>query len=219
MANPKRRLSEIVREAIEEDPVAQKALVRGIVNVRALARQIQTSTRTDATLDALISAIHRIPLEDATSETQSIGTLIGKISLRDQVSALGVVNSRETWKALTRFSEEIDLTKGDVFRVITGLESTTVVIDSKNTEALRSRLPKGSIGRSFDGLTEIIVHLHEPSWEVTGILAELSTQLSITGVNIIYHFGYGPPPCIVFEVSDKEAIKAYQALEKLRRAR
>lgn len=207
-----------MRQAIEDDPVAMRALERGIANVRALARQIQTSTKTEASLEAIISAIHRVPVQVEESKFRSIGKLIAKLSLRDQISAFGVVNSPETWRALSRFPEEIDVSRGDVFRVISGLEATTVVIDTKNMEKLSALLPKGSVGRSFEGLTEMIVHLHEPSWETMGVLSTLATELSLNGVNIVYHFGYGPPPCIVFEVYDRDAIKAYQSLERLRRS-
>jgi hypothetical protein len=210
--------SNVVRKFIDDDPVVRHGLERGVINARALARQIKAETGTEGSLGAITAAIWRYPVRDSAPRSRSVGALIAALTLRDRISAFGVVNSEEAWKTMARLPESIDASKGETLRIISGLEATTVVIDSKNSSKLRSMLPKGSIGRAFEDLAEIIIHLHEASWEATGVLSGLATELALNGVSIAFHFGYGPPPCIVFEVHEKDAIKGYQALEKLRKS-
>ena len=217
MPSSTQKTTELVREAIEGDPVVKQGLQEGLLNIRALARRIQVKAGRGTSLEAVVSAIRRYPIDESALLDKAIGKLVAKLSMRDGVSAYGVTNSKETWRVLSRFPEEIDVARGDVFRVISGLEATTVVIDSKNADRLRHLLPKASIGKGLSDLAEIVVHLNEPSWETTGVLARLATELALSGVNVYYHFSYGPPPCIAFEVRGRDAVKAYEALERVRR--
>lgn len=219
MSESTRRTSELVREFIDEDPVVKAGLQRRLINVRALARFIQEEAGTGASLEAITSAIWRYPVKEDFSASLPLGELISNLSLRDGIFAVGLANSPELWKALATLQKDIDVSRGDTLRMISGIESTTVVIDAKNKDRLYSVVPKGSVGRVFEDVAEITVNLTEPSWEGLGVLAGLSTALALAGVNILFHFGYGPPPSIVLEVSDRDAEKAYHALERLRRNR
>lgn len=216
MSKKAQRLTDIVRDKIEEDPVIRQGLERGLLNVRSLARHIQSTAGSGATLGAIVSAIRRNPV-DVSAGPRPVGPLISKLTLRDQISAFGIMNFEEIWGALLRLTDEIQVSRGDVLRIISGVEATTVVIDTKNADKLRALIPKERIGKVFTDMAEIIVQLRDSSWETTGVLSTLATQLSLSGINLLFHFGYGPPPCIVFEVSEKDAIKGYEAMEKLRR--
>jgi phosphosulfolactate phosphohydrolase-like enzyme len=218
MAEKARKTSDVVREVIEKDPVVRKGLARGLVNARAVARHIQDATDTDASLDAIISAIWRYPIKKEAARERSLGSQVTKLSMRDQIFAVGLLNSGEVWRALAELPKEIDVAKGDTLRIISGIEATTVVLDSKNAEKLYALVSRKNIGREFRDLAEITVHLAERSWDSEGVLANLATELTLAGVNIVFHFGYGPPPCIVFEVEEKDAVKAYDALETLKRS-
>lgn len=218
MTDSSQSASEVARRFIDDDPVVRQGLERGLINVRALARHIKTTTGTDGTLGAITAAIWRYPVRETAPKASSVGGLISALTLRDRISAFGVVNSEESWRTMAKLPEVIDAARGETLRIVSGLEASTVVIDSKNSNKLRSMLPEGSIGKAFEDLAEITIHLHEPSWEATGVLSVLATEIALNGVSIAFHFGYGPPPCIVFEVHEKDAIKAYQALEKLRKS-
>ena len=73
MSNQPKPAGEIVREAIERDGVIRNGLARGLVNHRALARWIQDSSPTEASFDALLSAIRRYPLQHSTARRQFTG--------------------------------------------------------------------------------------------------------------------------------------------------
>ena len=214
MPKLKRSTAELVREAIEEDLVVKQALQRGLLNVRALAREIQDTEGGEQTLGALISSIHRYPVGEG-AKLADVGKYIAKLALRDKVTAFGIANTEQTWKSILRLSDKIEASKGDVLRVITGVEAITVIIDSKNVGILTSMVPAGNFSRTYENLAEVMVHLDEGSWESTGILSTLASRLALSGVNILYHFGYGPPPIIVFEVREDDAVTAYQALSRL----
>jgi hypothetical protein len=53
MSNQPKPAGELVREVIERDGVVRNGLVRGLLNHRALARWIQSSSPTDTSFDAL----------------------------------------------------------------------------------------------------------------------------------------------------------------------
>lgn len=216
MTKQTRDTADLVRRAIEEDPVAKIALQRGLVNIRAFSRHIQSSSPSGTTLESIVAAVHRYPLEKWASRPP-VGAYIAKLTLRDKLTAFGIMNSEQTWKAVSKLPEKIAISRGDILRIITGVEATTLILDSKNAKTLLSAIPRESIGTTYEKLAEVIVTLEESAWEAVGVNAALANQFALNNVNIYYQFGYGPPPSVVFEVHEDSAMKAYESLARLRR--
>ncbi|MDE1853900.1 MAG: hypothetical protein KGI38_09180 [Thaumarchaeota archaeon] len=207
--------SEAVKEIIERDGAIKIGLARGLVNARALARYIQVATHNQYSFEALVSAIRRYPVKASATKYQDAGRLITKLTLKNKIVAVTIRSAPEIPLILAKFSGEIDFGRGETFRVSSGAESISVIIDSKNLEKLTVAIPKKDIVRVLGDLSEIIVVLSDVALKTVGVAATITTELAINGVNILYIMSYGPPHTMVFIVEEEEALNGYRGLQKL----
>ena len=207
--------SEAVKEIIERDGAIKIGLARGLVNARALARYIQVATHDQYSFDSLVSAIRRYPVKASASKYQDAGRLITKLTLKNKIVAVTIRSAPEIPLILAKFSGEIDYGRGETFRVSSGAESISVVIDFKNLDKLTAAIPKKDIVRVLGDLSEIIVVLSDVALKTVGVAATITTELAINGVNIMYIMSYGPPHTMVFIVEEEEALNGYRGLQKL----
>lgn len=209
--------SEAVKEIIERDGAIKIGLARGLVNARALARYIQVATHNQYSFEALVSAIRRYPVKASATKYQDAGRLITKLTLKNKIIAVTIRSAPEAPLILAKFSGEIDYGRGETFRVSSGAESISVIIDSKNLEKLTAAIPKKDVVRILGDLSEIIVVLSDVALKTVGVAATITTELAINGVNILYIMSYGPPHTMVFIVEEEEALSGYRGLQKLSR--
>ena len=223
MSDSERSTAEVVREAIERDGSIRIGLARGLINARALARYLQKSTHEQYTFEALLSAIRRYPVDESAAKRVAAGKLIRKLSMKNEISVIHMRNSPELQQVLARFASEVDHASGETFRAVSTTKAVKVEIDSKNEQKLTSKLQKRDILLRESNLAEVAVDLSDIA-NTPGILAALSTELAINGINILEASGIGPIfgpqgatdlSQIFFLVDEKDALSAYRALRRL----
>lgn len=206
--------SEIVRVAIERDGVIRNALVKGIVNTRALARNIELQTNGSVSFDAILSAIRRYPIETISQNQSKAVKSISKLSLRNRITVVSLKNSRELMNSILKFSAEISPGSGEVFRLVTNMDSASVTIDTKNLERFESFISESQIIRRLENLAEIVVEMAIEIETTEGVLAEIVTVLSMNNV-VIRQFTTIGPGRMIFLVNESDAMEAYNALDSL----
>ncbi len=205
-----------MREVIERDGVIKEGLARGLINVRALARYIEKATHGQHSFEALVSAVRRYPIQKSAGEYRDIGKLIRKLTLKNEIVAVAVRSSPDVPAWLAKFSGAVDYGRGETFRVVSGAESVTVVIDSSNLDKLKAIIPRSEILRVLSDLSEIVVILSDEALRRVGVGATIFTELAVNRVNFLYTMSYGPPHAFVLIVDREDAMAGYRALERLR---
>lgn len=205
--------SEAVRETIERDGVVRNGLARGLINTRALARYIQTTRQQDATLEAIVAAIRRYPIRRSAERYQKVGKLMTKLTMKNRIVDVAVLNDPSIPPALGRFSSEVNYGRGDSFRVVAGVERVKVVIDEKNLNKLLSVLPKKNVKEVVRNLAEIIVSTTEELERTPGVVAAIATELAMNDINNIELMTCNPQ--IVVVVEERDAMKSYESLQRL----
>jgi hypothetical protein len=185
MSNSASSLSEEIRNIIERDPVIKNGLARDLINVRALARYVQVEHGVDASIDAIISAIRRLPVKESAIKIDAIGKLILKLTMKNRIVDVAILNGPEIPRILGKFSGEIDYGRGETFRIVAGVDTVRLVIDEKNLNKLTSLMPKKSIRNIAFNLSEIIVLLEESTEKTPGVLAAVAEEVAIKGINIV----------------------------------
>jgi len=217
MSNEAQSAGEIVRDAIERDPVIRFGLARGLVNHRALARAMQAEAHSDVSFDALLSAIRRYPTRRSYERREKVGRTILKLVLKNKVTVLSLKNDSETQRAIARFSEEVNYSAGETFRVITALDYVSVTLDTKNADKFETRIPRSVVRKKTSGLAELTVEMKAEVEDSPGTLAGIVGELALNDVNIRQLTSVGPARVIVL-VSESDALKSYRALETLAKA-
>jgi len=215
VTNSTRNASEIVRGTIERDGVVKHGLARGLINVRALARWIQVATPGETSFDAILSAIRRYPIKQSSAKRENIGKMILKLSLKNRIVVVSIRNQPELQLTIARFAGEVNYARGDSFRVVSGMDSVSVTIDSKNLSKLDSKLPKQAVLKKLGNLAEIVVDM--ASEDMPGVISAITAELAMNDVSIIQLSTVGPGRIIIL-TNEKDAMKAYQSLEEMSKA-
>ena len=204
---------------IESDGAIRKDLSRGLLNVRGLARYIQkeaTREGEDLSIEAVIGAIRRYDVGKRVAAHESTGRLFKKLTMRNKIVDLAILNDPEITAALGRFASTIDYGLGETFRLVSGVESIRVVIDEKNLEKMKSIIPKKNIPKIVTGLAEIIVSMSGVADTTPGVVSTVTTELAMNDINMIEFMSCVPELIIV--VDERDALRSYDAIEKLSRA-
>lgn len=217
MSKPSRTAADWVREAIERDGVVRHGLSRGIVNVRALAREIQSVAGRDVSFDALLGAIRRYPLEATEQRRERAGQAILKLSLRNRVAILSFRNRADLRPVIARFVGETSRAREEMLRVATSPEAVSVTFDEGRMKQLEVLVPKGDVLRRWSDLAEIKIEGQLEIETAQGFLAVVASELAINDVNIVQMSTVGPGYVIIL-VRESDATRAYQALSNLVRS-
>jgi hypothetical protein len=208
---------ELVRKAVERDPIVAFGLARGLVNHRALAREIEAEAPAGVSFDAVLSAIRRYPVRKNYEKRGNAGKMILKLALKNKVAVLSLKNDNDTQRTIARFSEEVNYSAGETFRVISALDFVSVTLDTKNADRFETRVPKSAIRKKMGGLAELTIEMKSEVEDSPGALAAIVGELALNDVNIRQLTSVGPGRVIVL-VNEADALKSYQALEALARA-
>ena len=150
---------------------------------------------------------------EETGEPRTVGELVLRLTVKEGISDIEVLNEPLIVQALAKFSQKVDYSGGDTFCIVSGIHTVRVVIDSKNLEELYSTLPRRNVIAVSNGLAEVIVTLSEAALKTRGVIATMSTELAKKGINILEYIHATPNVIIVLETQD--ASKAYRALGAL----
>jgi predicted regulator of amino acid metabolism with ACT domain len=208
--------AEIVRKVIESDGAIRSGLSRGLINVRGLAKYVQQQARHDGeefSLDAIIGAIRRHPIDQSAATHQRIGGLLMKLTMKNKIADVAVLNDPEIPAALGRFAAQVDYGRGETFRIVAGVESIRVVLDEKNLQRMTTMIPKKSVRKIVTDLAEIIISMEDIAETTPGVVSTVTTELAMNGINMIEFMSCVPELIIV--VDEKDALRSYASLEKL----
>ena len=212
MPDSTRVASAVVRETIEQDGVVRYAFARGLLNLHALARSIQKSSQANVSVDAILSAIRRYPIDDIAEERATIGEKIRKISLKNNITVFSMRNHPAVHRGVAELAADIHYGRGETFRVVSSSETVSVTIDVDNSNKLTSRIPKARILKKYENLAEIVMATDTEG--TIGVLSVITTELATNGVNIV-QLSTIAPGRIILLVNERDATMTYQTLQAL----
>ncbi len=213
MAYNDKSIADEVSGLIEREACIRRLLPVGLINVRALARHLQSKSQLlrGASLDAVISGIRRMPKESFPGEKITREMAANrKISLRNRVAILTLVKSESVRKRLPEFIASLKLDSGDVLRLIEGIDSIKMIIDEHNLGGASKAFGSEGITSTARGMAEIDMTHPPEATKTPGIVAAITTELALNGINLVEVFTCSPE--IMFLVGERDAPKAYELL-------
>ena len=201
---------------LDNSPCIRNDLSQGLINVRALAKHILKQKKMDTTLDAIISAIRRYELNRQDDFFTNTYKLIGQtinLSTRSAFAKITLVKDNDVQRLLPELFDAIKYARGDVLRVMQANESIKLLVDEKNLEDITEIFPKDKILKIEKNLAEINMNMHPKMQTTHGILAVITNELAINGINIVEIMSCFPE--MLFFVKEQDVLKAYQVLYQL----
>jgi class 3 adenylate cyclase len=152
-------------------------------------------------------------VRENTSKPHAMSKFISKLTLKDGIVDVRIINDSSIPAALARFSEGVDYGRGETLHLVSAVESVAVVIDAKNLDRLNRFVPEKNVLGVTRGLAEIIVSFSEIAILTVGIAATITGELAKRGVNILEYITAWDHAIVV--VDENQAMKGYETLRKL----
>ncbi|PTD93485.1 hypothetical protein C9439_07945 [archaeon SCG-AAA382B04] len=201
-----------VEDYIDHHAAIRKNLKKQIINKRALARQIKEEIKTEASIDAIISAIRRYPTEKIQIKEKEQPKNF-KLSMKDDIFDLSLLNNPKVHKKLGELPSLVDFSRGETLRIIIGVQSIKIIGDNRNLEKINQKFLKKNIDKSKKDLSEITLTFPQQAEETTGIVSEVTTELALNHINIVEVMSSAPE--LILVVNEKDSLKTYRTLKNL----
>lgn len=205
-----------VWKILDMSPFMRMGMRQGLLNTRAVAKYIIHENKIEATLDAVVSAIRRYSPKHYDESFEDAHKAIAhtiSISAKSSLVNIALVKDDEIHRLLPQLFSVIQHKQGDVLRIIQADKSIKILIDEKNLEKIRKLFPEIKLLKIDKKLAEINMHM-SPDVQVTpGVIAIISNELTINGINIVEIMSCIPE--LLWFVEEQDIIKAYNVFYEL----
>ncbi len=209
-------ISEAVRKALARYPYIEEYIGRGIVNHRALARDIKEDLKRElgreVNIQSVVSAVRRLPVSKSGREREGILKILSRseVSLRYDVGTLTIRTGAASSKSGL---EKLD----DSLIMIRGIETLTIVVEEKLVDASKAKFT-GAVINSNKNLASVIVKSPKEIADTPGVIAHLANILALEKINVVEMMSSYTETWFI--VSEKDALKTVEAMrQEIKRAR
>ena len=209
-------ISEATRKILARYPYLEEYMGLGIVNYRALARDIKEDLKRElgreVNVQSVVSAVRRHPVSKGKREKEAIYWILSKseVSLRYDVGTLTILSGAA--------SSKIDLQKLDESLImIRGIETLTIVLEEKLIDAFKAKFT-GAVINSNKNLASVIVKSPKEIADTPGVIAHLANTLALEKINVVEMMSSYTETWFI--VNEKDALKTVEAMrQEIKRAR
>ncbi|KYK21533.1 hypothetical protein AYK24_08965 [Thermoplasmatales archaeon SG8-52-4] len=200
---------------LDNSPSIQREMSRGLINHSALARYIIEEKKVGANIDAVISAIRRYKVDHYEELFNTANSIIcqSAISTKSKLANISIIKDTETQKMLPRLFDVINYNRGDVLRIIQADESIKILVNEKNLEKIKLLFSKDKVIKIDENLGEINMHLHPEAVNTPGIIAVVSNELAMNGINVMETISCVPE--LLWFVKEEDLLSAYNVFYQL----
>lgn len=204
-----------VWKELDNDTSIRRCISRGLINTTSLARYLIKKKKIEGTLDAVSSAIRRYEHEryDEIFITANKIVSFGEISTRGKLANIAVIKDAEIQELIPKLFSIIQFNRGDVLRIIQADEAIKILVNEKNLKKVENLFPKNKIIKIDQNLAEINMHLHPEAVNTPGIIAVISNELAMHGINVMETMSCVPE--MLWFVKEKDVLKAYNVMFQL----
>ncbi|MHA1231590.1 MAG: DUF7523 family protein [Candidatus Helarchaeota archaeon] len=211
-------IAEASRIVIQSKPVVLNAMINGIVNFSALAELIKhevlsLAKREKVQIDAIKMALMRYA-EDIKNKKfefeQKIATVLtqSKLQLKNDLVYITVSKKAVIDSDILKMISDIDV----YFQLIEGTNSFTILADIQLKDKIIKILKEGNILLMNENQSALILISPPEIIETPGIIAYVTDQFAMTGINITQLMSCYTDT--IFVVHRNDALKAFKLLEE-----
>ena len=203
----------LIQSFLNKNPDIRESRNKGLINRRSLARYIIEKERLNNNMfEALVTALRRFELKIVSKGTLDIIKDI-KISTKDKISIVYLEKSEEVLKNISKVVNLINFNKNETLKIVQGSLSIKLFIDEFNVKKIKDIFNNKDIITIYNNISELNLIFPDKAIKTRGIIAYLTSELSINNVNII-EFLTGKPELIIY-VNELDLLKAYETIRKL----
>lgn len=211
------KISEEVRKALARYPYIEEYLAMGVINNRALARELRGYLKGgEVNIQSIVSAIRRAPFARSRGGRERLLEILSRseVSLKYDLATATIIIDKEPLKKIEEVHRAL---RGRRYMLLQGMRTLTVVAEEK---ALRSFVEKLSDEKvEFkENLASVIVTSPREIVSTPGVIAHIASLLAVDRINVVEMMSSSTETSFIVE--EKDALKAVDAIRReIKRAR
>jgi len=169
-----------------------------------------------ASIEAILSAIRRYDFDRSEPIWRTARSIIANtysISTKRKLASISITNDLDNQNLLSKVISIVNFKKGECLKIIQADTAITIIFNENKLEEITAIFPKHKIIRMDRNLAEINFHFPEESKKTPGILAAVSNEFMLNGVNIIDCMSCSTEGIWIIE--EKDIRKSHDVIEKL----
>lgn len=211
-------ISHIVNKLVDERIYLHEALSNKIASYGSVAKhlkpEIEKELGKEVEHSAIVTALRRYA-EKLTTRFNEVkfNTRSSEVNLKTHIIDINVIKTQELFDKLKRFYDLINFEKGDILHVIYGSTHVAIVTNERYKEKILKLLQNQKIKKIEEDLVALSFTVGKERIDKPGVLFKLTRSLAWENINVIEIISVNLD--VTFIVNKKDAVKGYNALEKL----
>jgi aspartokinase len=214
-------VSHVVGKLVNEKIYLYEAISKKIASYGSVAKQlkplIEQELDREVEHSAIVTALRRYSEKINTkSKEVKFNSKYAEVNLKTHIIDINVLKTQALFDKLKRFYDIIDFERGDILHIIYGRTHVAIVTNERYKEDILKLLQNQKIKKIEEGLVALSFTVGKTRIEKPGVLFQITRSLSWEDINIIEIISVDLD--IAFIIHKKDAVKGYNALERLIKA-
>jgi len=211
-------ISHIVNKLVDERIYLHEAISNGIASYGSVAKHLKPIIENELGREvehfAIVTALRRYADKLTTKFSEvTFDTRYSEVNLKTHIIDINVIKTQELFDKLKRFYDVINFERGDILHVIYGRTNVAIVTNDRYKEKILKLLQNQKIKKIEEGLVAVSFTVGKERIDKPGVLFKITRSMAWENINIIEIISVDLD--VTFIVGKKDAIKGYNALEKL----
>ena len=212
-------ISQLLEKLIKQKPFVESALVEGLVNISALARQlkaeIESTLKKEVTEASIIMALKRFVDQMDVSmhrkiekATKGFGDIIVRSNLCDFTYKLSETLIEKQSILIKKIGKEKDV----FFTISRGVFETTIVISNHYADEVKEIYKEETLIASSNLISSITLRLPKNNTVIPGLYYHIFKQIAWEGISILEAVSTTNELSII--LNDKDVDRAFSVLKQ-----
>lgn len=212
-------ISQLLESLIKQKPFVESALVEGLVNISALARQlkpeVEKALKKEVTEASIIMALKRFVEHMDVSMHRKIEKAtkgFGDIIVRSNLSDFTYKHSDTLIECQSVLIKKLTAEKDIFYTISSGVFETTIVISNNYSEEVRHIFKNEHLIASSISISSITLRLPKDNTIIPGLYYHIFKQIAWEGISVLEAISTTNELSIILK--DKDVDRAFSVLKR-----
>jgi hypothetical protein len=186
-------IAEVVEELISKKPFIEEGLSRGLINLSALARELQPAIEKrlykDVQLGAIVMALKRIEAKTAnqsdSNQLEQVVSALGDMTVRSNIVEYTFANSSTLADKQTKLMHQSSQLSNSFLTVTDGVFETTFFASANLKSAIDEHMTGEMVKNQAENLSSITIIIPEEATDIPGVYYSILKKLAWNGINFV----------------------------------
>jgi len=211
-------VSHVVNKLVDEKIYLYEAISKKIASYGSVAKhlkpEIEKELGKEVEHSAIVTALRRYSDKiNVRFKDVKFNSKYAEVNLKTHIMDINVQKTQELFDKLKRFYDVVNFERGDILHIIYGRTHVAIVTNERYKEEILKLLQNQKIKKIEENLVSLSFTVGKDRIDKPGVLFQITRSLAWEDINIIEIISVDLD--VTFIVEKKDALKGYNALERL----